>query len=31
VTGDWRLVVIDNYDRDAGTLNSWRLQITVTE
>jgi len=31
VTGDWRLVVIDSYARDAGTLNSWRLQITVTE
>ncbi|MBU1239652.1 proprotein convertase P-domain-containing protein, partial [Myxococcota bacterium] len=29
VTGDWRLVVIDQYAQDAGTLNSWRLQATV--
>ncbi len=27
--GSWRLIVIDQYEADAGTLNSWRLQITV--
>jgi len=30
VTGDWSLIVIDRAARDTGTLNSWRLQITVT-
>ncbi len=25
--GEWRLVVVDNADEDAGTLRSWRLTI----
>ena len=31
VAGNWSLIVIDRAARDTGTLNSWRLQITVTE